>query len=246
MMTPLEMLEKCVVANIPDPGCPALDPPSGAIPLDPNAASILPKTRAVTIVCSILVGLAIIIRIFTRAHLVKKFALEDAMMILGTIGFFVFVALICDSAKLGLGKHQWNVTLNNFMRSLHRAYAVQLIYCFTIYPVKLGVLLQIKHIFASKKKDFNYWACWAVIVFVSAGYTANLFIWIFPCVPVRKSWDFYTPGYCNKGRPSIISGVVNLASDLAILALPMIAVAKLQMSMRKKLAVSAVFAVGIL
>ena len=132
------------------------------------------------------------------------------------------------------------------MRSLRRAYVAQLVYCFTIYAVKLGVLLQIKHIFAGTKKDFNYWACWATIVFVSCGYTANLFIWIFPCIPVEKSWNFYLPGACIDAKPSIISGVVNLASDIAILVLPIIAVAQLHTSLRKKVAVSAIFATGML
>jgi hypothetical protein len=132
------------------------------------------------------------------------------------------------------------------MRALHRAYPIQIIYCLVIYAAKLGVLLQIKHVFTGRKKSFNYWACWAVIILLSCGYTANLFIWIFPCVPVERSWNFFIAGHCNTAKPSIISGVVNLVGDVAILALPIIAVAKLHMSLRKKLATSAVFATGML
>jgi hypothetical protein len=245
-MTPLELLEKCVNADRPDLACPGLAPPAGELSLDLNAPSVLPTAQDVSIVCCVLVGIAMIIRVFTRSYLVKKFALEDAMMILSTLLFIAFVALVCDSAKLVLGKHQWDLTLADLMRALHRAYPVQIIYCLAIYAVKLGVLLQIKHIFAGRKKDFNYWACWVVIVFVSCGYTANLFIWIFPCVPVERSWNFFIDGHCNNAKPSIISGVVNLVSDVAILVLPIIAVAQLHMSLRKKLAVSAVFATGML
>jgi hypothetical protein len=245
-MTPLEMLEKCGNADRPDLACPGLAPPPGELPLDPNALSVLPTTQNVSIVCCVLVGVAIIIRVFTRSYLVKTFALEDTLMILATLLFIVFVALICDSAKLGIGKHQWDLTLADLMRALHRAYPAQIIYCLAIYAVKLGVLLQIKHIFTGRKKDFNYWACWAVIVFVTCGYIANLFIWIFPCVPVERSWNFFLSGHCNSAKPSIISGVVNLVSDVAILALPIIAVAQLHMSPRKKMTVSAVFATGLL
>jgi hypothetical protein len=245
-MTPLEILERCVDVRFPDLACPALNPPPGMIPLDPNGTSILPTTQNVGIACCVLVGVARLIRIFTRTYIVKIFALEDGIMIAATILFIVFVGLTCESGTVGIGKHQWDITVADLMRSLRRAYVAQLVYCFTIYAVKLGVLLQIKQVFAGTKKDFNYWACWAVIVFVSCGYTANLFIWIFLCVPVEKSWNYYLPGTCNNAKPSIISGIVNLASDIAVLALPIIAVAQLQMSLRKKVAVSAIFATGML
>jgi len=40
--------------------------------------------------------------------------------------------------------------------------------------------------------------------------------------------------------------VVNLVSDMEILALPIIGVSQLQMSLKQKLSVSAVFATGVL
>jgi hypothetical protein len=77
-------------------------------------------------------------------------------------------------------------------------------------------------------------------------YTASPFIWIFSCVPVEKSWHYMIPGTCNKAKPSIVSGTINLVRDVATLALPIIAVARLQINMEKKLAVSVVFATGML
>jgi hypothetical protein len=54
------------------------------------------------------------------------------------------------------------------------------------------------------------------------------------------------PGTCNKAKPSIISGGIYLVSDVAILALPIIAVALLHMSIKNKLAELAVYATRML
>jgi hypothetical protein len=246
-MGPLEMLVKCLNVEIPDPGCPALMPPPGEIPLDPNAPDIWTAGLSVGIVCLVSVGVAMTIRVFTRAHVMKVFALEDVVMVLATIGFFTYVSITLDSSKLGFGKHQWNVTVGDVMKALHRAYGVQIIYCFAMYLSKLGVLLQIKKMFDSKGRDFMFWSCWSCIVVFTCVYTANLFIWIFPCMPIRKMWSPFIPGTCNTAaKPGVLSGVVNLTTDLALFVLPIYAVSRLRMNPRRKLAVCAIFATGLL
>ena len=246
-MAPLEMLAECSSITIPDPACPALMPPTGEVPLDPNARSISATLEGVSIGCLTLVGIAITTRIFTRIHLIKTFALEDSMMILATIGFVVFVALSLYSIKFGLGKHQWDVTIEDLLKGLRRGYAAQIMYCLAIYTAKIGVLLQIKRIFTGKKRAFVYWASWTAIVLVTCAYTASLFFNIFQCIPVEKTWNPFIAGTCKlKGKGGILDGVVNLVSDLAILAIPTVAITQLQMDLRKKLGVSAIFATGLL
>jgi hypothetical protein len=167
------------------------------------------------------------------------------MMIASTIGFITFVVLVCESAKLSkkapMGRHcgrshalpasSIRNTTNILPHYLRRQ---------TRSPCTGQTPLQ------RQQEILQLLACWVVIGFVTAGYTASLFIWIFSCVPVEKLWHYMIPGTCKRAKPSIISGAINLVSDVAILALPIIAVARLQMSIRKKLAVSAVFATSML
>lgn len=242
-----DMLVKCLNVPRPDPECPAMMPPPGVLPLDPNGASTWSFGMPVIAVCLILVGLSIIIRTFTRSYVLKVFALEDAVMLLATLGFVAFAAIVLDSASLGFGKHQWNVTVANVLRALHRAYAVQIIYCLAMYLAKLGVLLQLKATFDSKTRDFMFWMYWVCIVTFTCAYTANLFIWIFPCIPIRKKWDPFIPGHCNTTiKPGLLSGVVNLVTDILILVLPIYAVSRLHMSWRKKVSICGIFASGLL
>lgn len=61
-----------------------------------------------------------------------------------------------------------------------------------------------------------------------------------------QAWDPLLPGKCHNSAAGYVSGIVNLMSDVAVLLLPVIGVAQLHMDIRKKLAVSAVFAIGVM
>ncbi|XP_014555757.1 hypothetical protein COCVIDRAFT_38473 [Bipolaris victoriae FI3] len=242
------MLVKCLGAERPDPGCPALMPPTGEMPLNPNASTIWPWGLPIIITCFALTGIAMMIRIFTRAYLTRLFTFDDAVMIAATVTYFAFVSVTLDSISMGFGKHQWNVTVGEGMRALRRAYWVQIVYCIAMYTTKLGVLLQIKSTFNSKSRDFMFWSCWACIVSFSCVYTASLFTWIFPCNPIKKKWDPFIPGTClpTHAGPSLLSGIINLVTDVALLFLPIYVVSRLQMSIKKKFAVSAIFGAALL
>lgn len=62
---------------------------------------------------------------------------------------------------------------------------------------------------------------------------------------MRQAWDPLLPGRCHNSAAGYVSGTVNLISDIAVLLLPVVGVARLRMETRKKAAVSAVFATGL-
>jgi hypothetical protein len=248
IMELLEMLVKCIGVERPDPACPALMPPPGETPLSPNAPTIWPWGLPIIITCFVLTGVAMLVRVFTRAYLTKIFALEDVVMIVAAATYFAFVSYTLDSISLGFGKHQWNVTVGQAMEALHRAYGVQIVYCIAMYLAKLGVILQIKATFDSRTKDYMFWASWVCIVSFSCVYAASLVTWIFPCNPIKKKWDPFIPGTCldTHTGPSLLSGIINLITDFVLFFLPIYAVWRLQMNTRKKIAVSGIFASAML
>jgi hypothetical protein len=85
--------------------------------------------------------MAMIPRLITRAFLFKTFAVEDAMIILSSIGFVAITTLVLSSTDIGFGKHQWDVTNAELVEFMRRAYIVQTLYCPTIYAAKIGILL---------------------------------------------------------------------------------------------------------
>jgi len=78
-------------------------------------------------------------------------------------------------------------------------------------------------------------------------YITCTFLEIFGCQPRARLWDKLIPGRClNMDAVIVASGAVNLLSDLTILLLPQNTIWRLNLSSRKKLGVSAIFAVALL
>ena len=79
-------------------------------------------------------------------------------------------------------------------------------------------------------------------------YLVDTFFLIFLCTPREKIWNpLMTSGHCFEGDASYkASGVFNVLSDFAILILPMPILWNLQMSLKKKLLTTGVFATGFL
>lgn len=79
-------------------------------------------------------------------------------------------------------------------------------------------------------------------------YITATFFAIFQCSPREKIWNtLETDGYCyDVDAFEKASGVFNIASDFAILILPMPSVWRLHMILRKKLLITAVFSIGFL
>lgn len=83
---------------------------------------------------------------------------------------------------------------------------------------------------------------WANLCF----YLIATFMQIFQCIPREMIWNkFVKDGHCLPIAPTTLStGVYNVGSDLIILILPLYTIWKLQMPLKSKIAVSAVFATG--
>ena len=92
-MTRQEMLAICAGAKKTNSGYPALNPRKVQQPLDPNATTVFPIIGGLAIVHCILVGIAMMTRIFIRANLIKICAFPDIMMMHSVIGFAVLVGL---------------------------------------------------------------------------------------------------------------------------------------------------------
>ena len=75
-----------------------------------------------------------------------------------------------------------------------------------------------------------------------------MFLAAFACNPSAMNWDpFIQDGRCLDMNVLNVAGcAINTVSDIAILILPQLAIWKLRMSIGRKIAVSSVFAIGIL
>ena len=124
---------------------------------------------------------------------------------------------------------------------------IQILYSPVIFITKLSILIQVKHIFAPTRRKAAYYVCHLMIWINLLFYTAITFVAIFTCTPREKFWKPSTPGHCvNMNIVNIITSIINSVSDLTLLLLPIICVFQLQMTLRKKIGISAVFAAAAL
>ena len=116
-----------------------------------------------------------------------------------------------------------------------------------MFAAKLAVLLQIKRLFTTFQRDFVYWSVQTLIVTNFVVYLATFLGTVFACWPREKIWNPNVPGKCLSPDGCIIAtGVLNLASDITILLLPAYVILRLNLRLRKKLGVMAIFATGAL
>ncbi len=116
-----------------------------------------------------------------------------------------------------------------------------------IWLAKASLLFQLIRIFSPMKSGPVYWAChtliWGNLVF----YITILFTLIFECHPIDEVWNPYFAGHCmDRNLVLIVSGAVNVFSDLLNLLLPIWATWQLQMAPKRKAGITAIFAIGLL
>ncbi len=161
------------------------------------------------------------------------------------------------------GKHQWHVSIADTMIMLkvptptrplplpltQPQYAnwAQIVYAPPIFFAKLALLMQISRIFCVGKRNMTFYFSWGLVVANGITYILVIFIFSFQCTPREKIWNRTMDGWCmDTGTLVLAMGVINLVSDLTILALPIICIWGLQMPLRKKLGIMTIFAIGVL
>lgn len=118
----------------------------------------------------------------------------------------------------------------------------------TMWAAKCSILFQLSRLFCpGQSRDSIFWSIHSLLFINTAYHTAALFTFVFQCTPREKTWKMLMPGQCiDVAAATIVSGAVNLFLDLAILITPIVIVFRLQLPMRQKLGISAIFGVGIL
>lgn len=115
--------------------------------------------------------------------------------------------------------------------------------------LKIAILIDWAHLFNPLKK--RNLMCWAIRILLVANvvyYIIATFLETFRCTPQRKIWDiFYEGGSCHVDVVvlNLAASVVNVVSDVAILALPQWVIWRLNMTRPAKFGVSVLFLIGI-
>ncbi|VUC31888.1 unnamed protein product [Clonostachys rosea] len=215
---------------------PAADPPPGVTPNFVNPPSLHSVNVGIGITCLVLMIVVVGVRTYTKAAILRDMRHEDSW---GPIYAYL--------SSLGLSRDLWNIRASDMPWLLRLCNDFQLLYSPAMGAAKYFICVHLKRIFCPSNRGAVHWALVALITINVMFYFTTFFAQMFQCVPREKIWKPELPGSCMKSFVGILAiGVANLVLDLGILLVPIWAIWKLQIPVKRKLEAYAVFSLGIL
>lgn len=146
----------------------------------------------------------------------------------------------------GLGRDIWTLRADQITNVLKYYYFGEIFYVVALGISKISILFFYLRVFPSKGfRTVTY-----VVMGLSVAYTiAFFFATTFQCTPVSMAWnqwDGLHKGTCNNIHlQGWIAAAINIVLDAIVMALPLRHLSKLNMGIKKKVMVMAMFSVGI-
>ncbi|KAJ5141768.1 hypothetical protein N7476_004369 [Penicillium atrosanguineum] len=222
----------------------AMAPPAGQTSnfVDPPYCGI--KFLVVNCVFLPLAVVALGVRVWTRAFVVRSFRWDDYLMAMALILSCALTGVTLDMLNWGLGKHMWDVPATSVTPWFLKLNVISaILYCAATGFTKVSVLVFYLRIFPSRNFHICVWA----IVFIASGYAiASILANILSCSPIAKAWDLtITSGHCmNRPVFYFANAGLGIFTDFATVVVPIPWLRPLQMPLRQKIAVGGILAMG--
>jgi len=248
---------------------PAGPAPDGITPNLVNPSTLWSSSIAVCTLCLALTLPLVIAHFYTKIRLLRKLYIEDWLLALAEAALIAWclVMVTVDTH----GAHVWDTSIYDAIRLGYVANILIITYSPTFAFAKIAGLLTTRRIFTgtgSRARTFSWttnpfsrrsrstvgfgdvfeWTILTLIWFVALFAFILMFIDIFQCSPREKIWlgDLVSGTCFDRNMVILSSAIVNIMSDIAILALPISAIARLQMDVKSKLTIGAFFSVAVL
>ncbi|CAI6342238.1 unnamed protein product [Periconia digitata] len=227
---------------------PALNPPKNAVSNFANPPNKNDLAYVFAIFTGVFCTLLIALKVFSRFHYFRKILVEDAIAVaaLGVLGAYLW-CMWTLALNTGAFVHQWDVRLKNLPHFLYYMNIGSVTHGIVMMLVKTSILIEWSRIFVPGGiRNRFWWTCYITAAITVVFYITSTFLNIFMCNPRQKSWDRTVPGMCLRiGTVYLVTSSMSLVSSVMIFILPQPVIWSLQMSTGKKLAIAALFSLGI-
>ncbi|KAJ5460752.1 uncharacterized protein N7458_002304 [Penicillium daleae] len=197
---------------------------------------------AVSIVFTSLATAMVLVRIYTRAVMVKQMGPDDYTILISLAFSWAFFGLYVGEVYHGLGESYALIPAAIFKTQMLCFWASVPIYQSSLITTKLSILLQYRRVFSTPRMRL---ACNLLIGFLALYGTWTVVSAWANCVPLAKFWDDTIPGFCfNKEALWFSNSAIHILTDILILIYPMPVLKSLQLPKRQKVALMGVFALG--
>ncbi|KAF6836464.1 hypothetical protein CMUS01_05407 [Colletotrichum musicola] len=195
-------------------------------------------------ICTAAAAVFLVLRLWIRIRRFKSLAIDDGLIILSTC---------CLIGDLVIQQHMWNLgmaeiptaTREEFIQIMQMIVPGSILYVTSLWAIKIALVLFYKRIAApGSKLQLVYNVALGLLV---ASWATIFFHIIFQCYPHDKRWSQDPDYQCDPKDAEInywLTILLNIGSDVATISLPIAMVLKLQMKMKQKLGVAAIFALG--
>ncbi|KAI0024664.1 hypothetical protein F4780DRAFT_724524 [Xylariomycetidae sp. FL0641] len=182
----------------------------------------------------------------------RKFGWDDLAVILvlcANIG--AGVAVTISTVVYGYGKDIWVLTPDQIRNCFMYSILVTPIYIFSVGLLKIALILFYLRVFDAQSG--NRWfrcLCWIMLGITAMYSCIHIVTSMLNCQPVSYAWTFWDgqhEGVCgNRSADGFSHAVTNAAVDLILFLLPIPKLLSLNMSLRKKLILIAMFGFGLI
>ncbi|PKY03937.1 integral membrane protein [Aspergillus campestris IBT 28561] len=200
------------------------------------------KALSVSIVFTSLACLFVVARLYTRRVLMKRMEGNDWMVLLALLFSFVFMAFFIVEAFNGIGMHGADIPPEIMLKQMKAFWITIPFYNAALLSAKASILLQYYRVFQTSRMRTISWVMIGVLATYGSWAVLSGFL---NCIPVAKFWDPSITGYClNQKGLWFSNAAMHIATDLAILIIPIPALIGLEIPKRQKIALISVFALG--
>lgn len=142
----------------------------------------------------------------------------------------------------GYGMHKADLETAELRMALKLFFIAQTPYKVTVCLNKVAAILLYLRLFVTK--SFRV-ACFVVLGIIVAWSIGGVGATIFQCVPIEGAWNKSIEATCiDSNKFWVAYAVMNILTDIMVLALPIGPIVGLQMNMREKLLLCGVFLIG--
>ncbi|KAI4264791.1 MAG: hypothetical protein L6R42_000116 [Xanthoria sp. 1 TBL-2021] len=142
----------------------------------------------------------------------------------------------------GVGRHAVTLPPDKITALLKAYYAIAVLHTTALATAKLSILYLFHRIFETRAFQITIRVLAATIILWWVSVTAAD---VFICSPIRSNWEPTIPKHCGNLRTLLIAaGVPWILTDFAILAAPLFIIKDLQMKVKDKIGLFALFLSG--
>ncbi|KAF2492935.1 hypothetical protein BU16DRAFT_465838, partial [Lophium mytilinum] len=181
-------------------------------------------------------------RLAIRFFMVRAPGKDDLFCFIAMVGGLWVENILCLlKIKFGSGKHIWQLSPEDIRNQLLAVFISQPPYILCLAFVKFSILCQYRRVFST----FIRRICLAMQVFVGVFTIAFCFLFAFQCTPVKGFWDVNARHHCyDLDTVQFIFVGINVATDLALLAIPMPIFRNMKLRKAEKRSLIVIFALG--